>query len=313
MGDSLKEISFKNVFFKGVNHLREAGSEEITFFHNPKYREDLKTIKAGACILEEKFLKFLPKGTIPLLSKTPYRSYAQVAEAFFPPLLKGIQEEAVHPSVKIGQGTIIHKNAILERDVIIGENCVVGPHTLIKEGCVIGNKVMVDHNVTISHALIGNNVEIQPGTRIGQAGFGFHMDEKGHFSVPQLGAVIIGDNVHIGSNTTIDRGSLNDTIIENGARIDNLVQIAHNVHIGENSILVAQVGIAGSTHLGKFVIVAGQVGIAGHLKIEDHVRIAAQSGIMRDVKKGETIAGSPALPIKDWHKQTICLRKLIKR
>jgi UDP-3-O-[3-hydroxymyristoyl] glucosamine N-acyltransferase len=137
------------------------------------------------------------------------------------------------------------------------------------------------------------------------------MDEKGHIKIPQLGRVIIEDDVEIGANTTIDRGSLQDTVIGRGSRLDNLVQIGHNVQIGEGCVLVAQVGIAGSTHLGHHVIAAGQVGIAGHLRIGNSVKMAAQSGIMRDLQDGETVAGSPAVPIQQWHRQTVALQKYI--
>jgi UDP-3-O-[3-hydroxymyristoyl] glucosamine N-acyltransferase len=201
---------------------------------------------------------------------------------------------------------------VIEDGVVLGKNCFVGPNTVIEQGCSIGNNAVIESNVTISHAIIGDDVFIKPGARIGQPGFGFYMDEQGHFDVPQLGRVLIGNHVHIGANTTIDRGSQADTLIGNGVRIDNLVQIAHNVEVGDNSVLVAQVGVAGSTKLGRFVIAAGQVGIAGHLTVEDGVKIAAQSGLMRNVGKGETVAGSPAVPVRDWHRQTIALQKLAK-
>ena len=219
----------------------------------------------------------------------------------------------IEPTAKIGNNCTISAFAVIEADVVIGDSCFIGPHCIIQKGTILGNNCHLEAHVVIGYAVVGNQVYIKPGARIGQPGFGFHMDEKGHFDIPQLGRVLIGDHVHIGANTTIDRGSFADTIIGKGVRIDNLVQIAHNVEVGDNSVLVAQVGIAGSTKLGKFVIAAGQVGIAGHLNIGNGVKIAAQSGLMRDVVDRETIAGSPAVPVRDWHKQTIALQRLTKR
>ena len=172
---------------------------------------------------------------------------------------------------------------------------------------------MLESHVTITNTIAGDRLYVKPGARIGQPGFGFHMDERGHFDIPQIGCVRIGNDVQIGANTTIDRGSQHDTIIGNFCRIDNLAQIAHNVELGDGCVIVSQVGIAGSTKLGKFVIAGGQVGIAGHLNIGDGVKIAAQSGIMRDVAPGETISGSPAVPIREWHRQTIAIQRLTKK
>ena len=165
--------------------------------------------------------------------------------------------------------------------------------------------------MTISHAYIGNHVYIKSGARIGQKGFGFDMDAQGHLSVPQLGRVIIGDHVEIGSNTTVDRGSSKDTIIGKGCRIDNLVQIAHNVELGENCVIVAQVGISGSTKFGKFVIAAGQVGVSGHLNIGDNVIIKGKSLVMKDIAANETVMGIPAIKDKQNLRQQIMLARLV--
>ncbi len=303
------------ISFKGVAPLSSAGSTDVSHFHNAKYLEELKKTKTGLCFVTSEYADQVPPSTIALITNHPYRCFGQVASIFYPntQLFNNIAEEAfAHPRANIGKDCIISPFAVIEENVIIGNNCSIGAHTVIKAGSVLGERCFIEPHVTISHALIGNQVYIKPGARIGQSGFGFHMDALGHFDIPQLGLVIIGDNVHIGANTTIDRGSLANTKIGNGVHIDNLVQIAHNVEIGDNSVLVAQVGIAGSTKLGNFVIVAGQVGIAGHLNVGDGVKIAAQSGLMRDVKKGEIIAGSPAIPVRDWHKQTIALQNLIK-
>ncbi len=304
-----------NRTFKGVASLSEAGAMDVSHFHNAKYLEELKNTKTGICFVTSEYVDQVPSSTIALISNHPYRCFGQVASILYPNIqvFNNISENAfISAKANIGKDCVISPFAVIEENVVIGNNCYIGSHTVIKAGSVLGERCYIESHVTISHALIGNQVYIKPGARIGQPGFGFHMDSLGHFDIPQLGLVIIGNNVHIGANTTIDRGSVANTKIGNGVRIDNLVQIAHNVEIGDNSVLVAQVGIAGSTKLGNFVIAAGQVGIAGHLNIGDGVKIAAQSGLMRDVEKGETIAGSPAIPVRDWHKQTIVLQKLIK-
>jgi UDP-3-O-[3-hydroxymyristoyl] glucosamine N-acyltransferase len=236
-----------------------------------------------------------------------------VANALYPhPTPTG----GVHPTAviastaRIGERCTIGAYTVIGEHVIIGEDGHVDSHSVIDDHVHIGKCARIFSHVTISCAHIGDYVLIKPGTRIGQQGFGFHMDENGHFDVPQLGTVQIGHHVQIGSKTTIDRGSFGITNIGHGVRIDNLVQIAHNVDIGDQSVLVAQVGVAGSTRLGRFVIAAGQVGIAGHLNIGNGVRIAAQSGLMRDVADGETVAGSPAVSVRDWHKQTVALQRM---
>lgn len=295
--------------------LGKASTGHISCLHNSKYIESLANTQASACVLQSKYIKNAPPHLALLLSKHPYRSFGIIAKLFYPSEVKSsfISPNAViHSTAKIGENCSIGHGSIIEENVIIGNNCQIDVNCVISKGVILGEGCRISAGVTISHAIMGNFVFIKPGARIGQPGFGFHMDEKGHFDIPQLGRVIIGNDVHIGANTTVDRGSELDTIIGSGTRIDNLVQIAHNVEIGDNCVIVSQVGIAGSTKLGRFVIVAGQVGIAGHLNIGDKVRIAAQSGIMRDVATGETIAGSPAVPVRDFHKQTIAITQLIK-
>jgi UDP-3-O-[3-hydroxymyristoyl] glucosamine N-acyltransferase len=301
--------------FDNVCFLDEATSKDISSYHHTKYLSSLQKTKAGICFITPDTLKYVPSNTIALVTKNPYRCFGIVATMFYPPTSAADSISplaSIHPSATIGNNCTIHPFSVIEENTVIGDNSIIGPHVVIKAGTILGQKCIIESHVVISHALIGDLVYIKPGARIGQPGFGFHMDALGHFNIPQLGRVIIGNDVQIGSNTTIDRGSLTDTKIGNGVRIDNLVQIAHNVEVGDNSVLVAQAGIAGSTKLGRFVIVAGQVGISGHLTVGDGVKIAAQSGIMRDVEKGETIAGSPAIPVRDWHKQTIALQRLIK-
>lgn len=298
-----------------VAPLAFAQNGDLTFFHNPKYQDQLSETQASACLIHPDHVDKAPAHLALIITTTPYRSYAKIAAFFYPaaePSEHVSPLASIHPNAIIGYGVTIAPFAVIKDSAEIGNHTIIESHVTIDSGVVIGENCHIHANTTISHTIMGNNVLVKPGARIGQKGFGFEMDEKGHIDVPQLGRVLIHDNVEIGSNTTIDRGAGPDTIIGRGTRIDNLVQIAHNVVIGENCVIVAQVGIAGSTKLGKFVVAAGQVGITGHLSIGDGVKIAAQSGVMRNVSSGETIAGSPSVPVRDWHKQTIALKRLIQ-
>jgi len=306
----------KSRLFSNVSTLKDGDASSIALFHNAKYRSEASETNVGLCITTDTYSAHLSANTIPLIHVKPQRAYALIAQHLYPTT---DAPPAIHPTAIIaatatlGDGCTIGAYAVIGDHVELGAGVIIENHTVINDNVKIGAFGRIASHVTISHSIIGERVTIKPGTHIGQQGFGFHMDESGHFDVPQLGIVIIGNDVQIGANACIDRGSLDNTIIGNGVRIDNLVQIAHNVYIGDQSVIVAQAGIAGSSHLGRFVIVAGQVGIAGHLNIGNGVRIAAQSGLMRDVTDGDTVAGSPAIPVRDWHKQTIALQRLIRQ
>ena len=194
-----------------------------------------------------------------------------------------------------------------------GARCQIGAHTVIGQAVELGDDCRVGPHVTLSHCLIGARVVLHPGVRIGQPGFGFAPDREGPVKIPQLGRVVIGDDVDIGANTTIDRGSGHDTVIGPGTMIDNLVQIGHNVVLGRGCILAGQVGISGSTKLGDFVMAGGQAGLAGHLDIGSGARIAAKAGLMRDVASGETVCGIPAVPIASFMKQVAILQRLARK
>lgn len=312
-GATLGEGADPNQVIRDVAPLHKAEKGHISCLHNPKYIEQFKQTKASACLVSEDHALYAPKGAMLLLSRQPYRAYGQIASLFYPPVKKegGVSSQAaIHSTAKIGKNCYIGPFAVIEAHATLEEGCEIGAHSVIGAGVKLGKECQVASHVTVSHAFLGNRVVIKPGACIGQRGFGFHMDESGHLDIPQLGRVIIGDDVEIGANTTIDRGAEADTVIGRGSRIDNLVQIAHNVQMGENCIVVAQAGIAGSTQLGRFVILAGQVGVAGHLMLGDGVKVAGQSGVMRNIGKGETVAGSPSVPVKDWHRQTLALKKL---
>lgn len=308
-------VDTQGLMVEDVGPLENLGTGILGCYHNTKYKSSLSNAKDGFCILKEENKNLLGSGVIGLFTATPYRAFGKAALYFYPkPVSTGeISRLAdIHPSAQIGKNCEIEAFVIIRAHAQISDNTIIRSHCVIGEHVKIGRDSLLEQGVTITNTIAGARLYIKAGARIGQAGFGFHMDEKGHFDIPQIGCVMIGNDVQIGANTTIDRGSQHDTKIGNYCRIDNLVQIAHNVELGDGCVIVAQVGIAGSSKLGKFVIAAGQVGIAGHLTIGDGVKIAAQSGLMRDVNTGETIAGSPAIPVRDWHKQTIILQRLIK-
>lgn len=207
----------------------------------------------------------------------------------------------------------VDETAFIDETAEIAEGLRIGAHAVIGPGVIIGEGTQIGHGVVISHAILGARVTILPGARIGQSGFGFAEGPEGPVKIPQLGRVLIGDDVEIGANTTIDRGALDDTVIGAGSKIDNLVQIGHNVRIGRNCIIAAQCGISGSCIIGDGVMMGGQVGLADHLTIGAGAQLAAAAGLMRDVPPGEVWGGRPARPIKDWLRETAVLSKLAKK
>lgn len=315
--DLEKKMQVQELQIKDVAILSEGGKNDISFCAGEKYKQELMQTKVSFCFVSEALRSSVPPFVIPLLTSSPQRAFSVMAEAFYPDCYvlpcESLTSPFIHPSAKIGKNSVIAPGVIIHAKAVIQDNVHLGAHAVIGPGVVIGESSRISPHVSLFYAQIGKKVVVGPGTRIGQTGFGFMMDEKGHIPIPQLGRVLIEDFVEIGANCTIDRGSLMDTSIGSGTRIDNLVHIAHNVTIGKGCVIVAQVGIAGSTCLGDFVILAGQVGLAEHLKIGSRVRVAAQSGVMRDVKEGETISGSPAVPIMEWRKQQVLLSKMLKK
>jgi UDP-3-O-[3-hydroxymyristoyl] glucosamine N-acyltransferase len=299
-----------------VAPLETAGPADVSFLENRKYIEAFVRSRAGAAFVDDKAVEHAPPDMALLVSKEPYKCYALAAQAFYP-AAEVVARRA--PSAIIDYGSAvpddcdIGPNVVIERGVRLGRRCCVGANTVIAAGVEIGDDCRIAANVTLSHCVIGARVVLHPGVRIGQAGFGFAPDPRAPIKVPQLGRVMIGDDVDIGANTTIDRGSGHDTVIGSGSMIDNLVQIGHNVVLGRCCILAGQVGISGSTRLDDFVVVGGQGGLAGHLRIGSGARIAAKSGLMRDVPAGETVCGSPAVPLSEFMRQTAVLQRLAKK
>jgi UDP-3-O-[3-hydroxymyristoyl] glucosamine N-acyltransferase len=316
IGAKLSEGADINRPVVDVAPLQAAGPDELSFFDNIRYLDALSSTRAGACIISPEHAKRAPACIDLLVSPQPYRAYALAAQAFYPkePPKPGVAPNAVvDESATLGEGCRIEPGAVIGARAEIGARTLIGANSVIGDGVVIGSDCRIGSCASLSHCLIGSRVTIYPGVRLGQDGFGFAPHPSGHVKVPQLGRVVVHDDVEIGANTTIDRGSGPDTVIGAGTFIDNLVQIGHNVEIGRGCIIVAQVGISGSSKLGDFAMLGGQVGLAGHITIGSGARLAAQSGVMRDVPPGATMGGYPAVPIRDWHRQTAALAKLVKK
>jgi UDP-3-O-[3-hydroxymyristoyl] glucosamine N-acyltransferase len=316
-GSKLSDPSSGLMEVADVAPLNAAGEGDVSFLDNVKYKQDFHQTGAGAVFARPDMVDEAPENCVILINDDPYRAYAVAAAAMYDGMMgndnPGISDQAiVADTAKIGDHVTIAPGTVIEDQVEIGDGSIIGPNTTIQQGCVIGKQCQIDANVTISFAIIGDKVDIYHGTRIGQRGYGYAMGPKGHLPVPQLGRVIIGNDVHIGANCTIDRGSGPDTTIGDGTRIDNLVQIAHNVTIGRGCIIVSQVGISGSSELEDFVVLAGQVGLAGHLTVGMGAQVAAQSGVLSDLPGGGEYMGSPAVPVKQFYKQCGILGRLAK-
>ena len=305
-----------NKSFVDVQPLNTAQRNDISFLDNPVYKNDFLKSSAGACIVKPGLEELAPKGMILLISSTPYHAYAKIASAFYQSdkLNNKISSQAIiHNTAKIGKNCEISPGVVVEANVEVSNNCKIKANAVIGRGCIIGSNTIIDRGATLSFCIVGANTIIHQGVRIGCDGFGFALGSHGHIKVPQLGRVIIGDHVEIGANSTIDRGSGPDTVIKDNVKIDNLVQIAHNVEIAQGCVIVSQAGIAGSTKLGEFVMVGGQAGIAGHLVIGPGAKIAGKSGVMRNIEPNISVFGTPAKAIKTSFRELTTLEKLAKK
>ena len=301
--------------FTGVAPLRAAGPDDVSFLDNRRYVLALDETAAGAVIVTADLRDRVPAGAVAIVTAAVSEGWARVAELFHPrpPVRPGIHRTAtvedgaaVDPTAEIGAYSYIEAGAT------IGANSRIGPFVSVGPGVSIGRDARIGAHVSISHALLGDRVTLFPGVRIGQEGFGFATTRTGFLSIPQLGRVTIGDDVEIGANSTVDRGSTGDTVIGAGTRLDNLVQIGHNVRIGRCCAIVAQAGIAGSTVLEDFVQVGGQAALTGHIRVGAGARIAGQSGVIGDVAPGATLMGTPAQPRKAFFRQVATLKRLTR-
>jgi UDP-3-O-[3-hydroxymyristoyl] glucosamine N-acyltransferase len=301
---------------EGVASLDRAGPDQISFLDNRRYRSALKQTSAAAVILAAENLPHCPPNSIPLVTPEPYLAWARVCALFHP---RPLAQPGIHPSAVIDPSAIIDPSAEIGPLVVVGAGVTIGAHTRIGAGVTIGDHCMIGADchigpqVSIAYAILGDRITIHPGARIGQDGFGFAVSAQGFTPVPQLGCVRIDHDVSIGANTTIDRGSAQDTIIGAGTRIDNQVQIAHNVRIGHHCVICAQVGISGSSSLGDRVTIAGQAGFVGHVHVGSGARIGGQAGIMTDVPAGAEYVGSPAQPAREFFRGVALLRQLARR
>lgn len=319
-GARIAERGREGLRIRGTAPLDRAGPTDLVFLDNKRYAAQLRQTRAGACFVDEAHSGEAPAGTAVLVTREPYVAFAKAAMALFP--------EAAHPQPVFGRAGIspsamVHPTARLEADVsvdpgaVIGPNAEIGTGTVIAANAVIGPEVRIGRNcaigcgATIQHSLIGDRVIIHPGAHIGQDGFGFALGPR-HLKVPQVGRVIIQDDVEIGSATTIDRGANRETVIGEGTKIDNLVQIAHNVVVGRHCILVAQVGISGSTTIGDYAVLAGKAGVVGHVRIGAGAQIAASANVISDVPAGAKYGGHIARPMKEWLREVAHLRRLTR-
>ncbi len=302
--------------FVGVAPLQAARPDQVSFLDNRRYLPQLAATGAGAVIVAPAFADRVPPGCAALVTPSPYLAWARIAALFHPcpPATPGI-----HPSAVVEAGAAVDPAAEIGPFVHVGAGAVIGPATrvgafaAIGPGVRIGPDCRIGSHVSLSHALLGARVTLFPGVRVGQDGFGFAVGPDGFVSVPQLGRVLIEDDVEVGANATIDRGSAQDTVIGAGSRLDNLVQIGHNVRLGRCCIVVAQAGISGSTELEDFVTVAAQAGLIGHIRVGRRARIGAQCGVMSDVDAGADVIGSPAMPFREFFRNVAALRRLAKR
>ena len=300
----------------GVAPLQSARAGEISFLDNRRYAALLARTGAGAVIVAPAFADSVPDGASALVTPQPYVAWARIAALFHPPVaaVPGIHRTAlVEPDAVVDPSAEIGPFAVIGAQARIGAGSLIGPHAVVGAAVTVGAGCRIGAHVSLSHALLGDRVTLFPGARIGQDGFGFAVSEQGFVTVPQLGRVVIEDDVEVGANATIDRGSVQDTVIGAGSRLDNLVQIGHNVRLGRCCIVVSQAGISGSTELEDFVTIAAQAGLIGHIRIGRKARVGAQAGVMSDVASDADVIGSPAMPFREFFRNVATLRRLSRR
>lgn len=300
--------------FAGVAPLHLAGADDVAFMEGRRNLPALKSSKAGALVIEPAFVAQAPPGCVVLEAAAPQAGFIRIAGLFHPARQP---KPGIHPSAVIAADAIIGPGCEIGAFVFIGAGaeigagCILENHVSIGAGCKLGAHGRIHAHANMEYCLAGDHVVLHPGARIGNEGFGFITTAEGkHVTMPQLGRVIIGDGAEIGAGSCIDRGAGGDTVIGPGARIDNLVQIGHNVTIGRGAVIVAQVGISGSANIGDYAVIAGQAGVAGHLSIGAKARVGAQAGVMNDVPAGTDVVGSPAWPAKETLRAFARLRRM---
>ena len=305
-----------DILFSDVATLASAGPGDVAFLDNRRYLDAFTTTKAGACLVHPDLAPKAPRGMALLVTPEPYHGYARVADAFYPappPQAAVAPSAVIDDTAVLGEGCRVDAGAVIGAGARVGRRCHIGANAVIGDAVVLGDDCVVGFCASLAFCVVGARVVIHAGVRVGEDGFGFAVGKQGHLKVPQLGRVRIEDDVEIGANTTIDRGAGPDTVIGAGTKIDNLVQIAHNVQLGRSCMVVAQVGISGSATVGDGVMMGGQAGLTGHLRIGSGARIAAQSGVMRDVESGVAVGGSPAAPVREWLRGIAVVERLARK
>lgn len=316
VGGELADGAAGDMSIADIAPLDEAGPDDLSFLDNKKYLDVLAQTSAGACLIAPSVAERAPAGTALVLCREPYLCFALAARMFYAP---APPEPGVAPTAIVESGSTVpddcrvEHHAVISRGAQLGARCHIGPGAFIGPGVTIGDDCRVGQNATLECCLIGNRVNVYAGVRVGTEGFGFAVGPEGPVRIPHTGRAIVEDDVEIGANSTVDRGTTGDTVIGRGTMIDNQVQIAHNVKIGRGCILAGQVGLAGSVQVGDFAMLGGKVGVANHVKIGDGARLGALSGVNEDLAAGGTYLGQPAIPIRDFWRQVAAIRRLTKK
>jgi len=320
-GAVLRQADLASIPVERLAALDDCGPGALAFIESKKYRASLDDLVAAAVFCPAELADKVPTGIAALVTSAPHRDFAAVGRVLYPASVRSVSllgeagsspQAYVHASTRLEDGVTVEAGAVIGRNVEIGAGTLVAATAVIAENCKVGRDCYIGPGVSVQYALIGNRVSLHAGVRIGQDGFGYIGGRAGVEKVPQLGCVIIQDNVEIGASTTVDRGALRNTVIGEGTKIDNLVQIAHNVQIGRFCLIAAHCGISGSCVIGEMTQLGGRVGLADHLKIGSRVQIAAASGVMNDIPDGEKWGGIPARPFKQWFREVAALRSMGK-
>jgi UDP-3-O-[3-hydroxymyristoyl] glucosamine N-acyltransferase len=299
--------------------LSDAGDAHLTFCAGLKFAKQLAGTRAAACLIHPKNADMVPAGSATVITETPHRAFAMAIALLYPDAFRlkiaetqGANTGLVHPTADIGEDVSLGAGAIVEREARIGAGTTIAAGAIVGYRVFIGKNCYIGPGASVTHSLVGDRVTVHAGARIGQDGFGYAMSADGHLKVPQIGRVIIADDVEIGANSTIDRGFMMDTTIGEGTKIDNLVQIAHNVTLGRHCIIVSQSGVAGSARLGDYVIMGAHSGVSEHVTVGDGAQIAGMAHVKDDVAARVRMGGTPARPFNEWAKEVAVIRRMSK-